>query len=72
MAQVRQAGQQRGFSNLGQEHSEWMFSWPVFMRFTCTRFFESNYPMNLIESSPTYGVDTPGIRGAENGVLINV
>ena len=37
-----------------REHSEWMYSWPVFMRFTCTRFFESNYPMNLIESSPTY------------------
>ena len=35
-------------------YTEWMFSWPVFMRFTCTRFFESNYPMNSIESSPTF------------------
>ena len=54
MAQVRQAGQQRGFSNLGQGTFGVDVFRPVFTRFTCTRFFESNYPMNLIESSPTY------------------
>ena len=54
MAQVRQLASNGVFQIWDRVPTEWMFSWPVFMRFTCTRFFESNYPMNSIESSPTF------------------
>ena len=61
-----------GFSNLGQG----TFGVDVFLACVYAVYmytvFRVKYRMNLIESSQPTGVDTPGIRGAENGVLINV